>query len=55
MICLQDELPVVLVTTLDLETFIKGHYVHKEVEVQKNGQRKRMFELPEVRINEWLL
>ena len=30
-ICLQDELPIVLITTLDLETFIKGHHVYKDI------------------------
>ena len=29
-ICLQDELPMVLITSLDLETFIKGHHVYKD-------------------------
>ena len=30
-ICLQDELPIVLIITLDLETFIKEHHVYKDI------------------------
>ena len=51
-ICLQDELPIVLITTLDLKTFIKGHHVYKDIwggGGQKNDSRKRMFEITEVR------
>ena len=50
-ICLQDELPIVLITTLDLKTFIKGHHVYKDIwRGQKNDSRKRMFEITEVRV-----
>ena len=38
-ICLQDELPIVLITTLDLETFIKGHHVYKDIWTQKQGEQ----------------
>ena len=38
-ICLQDELPIVLITTLDLETFIKGHYVNKDIWNAKEGEQ----------------
>ena len=38
-ICLQDELPIVLITTLDLETFIKGHHVYKDIWTPKQGER----------------
>ena len=30
-ICFQDEIPVILNTSLELETYIKGHHVYKEV------------------------
>ena len=38
-ICLQDELPIVLITTLDLETFIKGHHVYKDIWTPKQGEQ----------------
>ena len=38
-ICLQDELPVILITTLNLETFIKGHHVYKDIWTPKQGEQ----------------
>ena len=38
-ICLQHELPIVLISTLDLETFIKGHHVYKDIWTQKQGEQ----------------
>ena len=38
-ICSQDELPMVLITTLDFETFIKGHYVYKDIWTPKQGEQ----------------
>ena len=38
-ICLQDELPVVLITTLDLETFIKGHHMNKDIWTPKQSEQ----------------
>ena len=38
-ICLQDELPIVLIITLDLETFIKGYHVYKDVWKPKQGEQ----------------
>ena len=38
-ICLQDEVPIVLITTLDLETFIKGHHVYKDMWTPKQGEQ----------------
>ena len=38
-ICLQDELPIVLITTLDLETFIKGRHVFKDTWTSKPGEQ----------------
>ena len=39
MICLQDEHPIVLITTMDLETFIKGHHVYKDIWTPKQGEQ----------------
>ena len=30
-ICIQDELPITLITSVDLETFIKGHHIYKSI------------------------
>ena len=38
-ICLQDELPTVLITILNLETFIKGHHVYKDIWTPKQGKQ----------------
>ena len=38
-LCLQHELPIVLINTLDLETFIKGHHVHKDIWTQKQDEQ----------------
>ena len=38
-ICLQDELLIVLITTLDLETFIKGHHAYKDIWTPKQGEQ----------------
>ena len=38
-ICLQDEVPVVLITSLILETFIKGHHVYKDIWTLKQGEQ----------------
>ena len=39
LICLQRELSIVLINTLDLETFIKGHHVYKDIWTQKQGEK----------------
>ena len=38
-ISLQDELLIVLITTLNLETFIKKHHVHKDIWTPKQGKK----------------
>ena len=38
-ICLQYEVPIVLITTLDLETFIKRHHVYKDIWTPKQGEQ----------------
>ena len=30
-ICIQDEVPITLITSMDLEAFIKGHHIHKSI------------------------
>ena len=30
-ICMQDQLPITLITSMDLETFIKGHHIYKNI------------------------
>ena len=38
-ICLQDELPIVLITNLDLENFIEGYHVYKDIWTPKQGEQ----------------
>ena len=38
-ICLQDELRIVLITTLDLEVLIKGHHVYKDIWTPEQGEQ----------------
>ena len=38
-ICLQDALPIALITSLDLETFIKGPHVYKDIWSPKQGEQ----------------
>ena len=63
-ICLEDEFPVVLITTLDLETFIKGHHVYKDIWAPKQGEQLDVLMEPDnqmdklavcVKINEKIL
>ena len=44
---LQDELPIVLITTLDLETFIKGHHVYKNIWTAKQGEQLDVLKEPD--------
>ena len=38
-ICLQDEFSIVSITTLHLETFIKGHHVYKDIWTPEQGEQ----------------
>ena len=38
-ICLQDEFLIVLITILDLKSFIKGHHVYKDIWTPKQGEQ----------------
>ena len=42
-ICFQDEIPVILNTSFELETYIKGHRVYKEVWTSKEGRKYGRF------------
>ena len=37
-ICIQDELPITLITSMDLETFIKGHHIYKNIWTPQLGK-----------------
>ena len=53
-ICVQDELPIVLITTMKLKTFIKGYQVYKETWIAKEGEQLEVFielDNPKVKLN----
>ena len=50
---LQDELPIVLFTTLDLETFIKGHHVYKDIWTPKQGEQLDVLMEPDNRMDKF--
>ena len=52
-ICLQDELPIVLITTLDLETFIKGKHVYKDIWTPKQGEQLDVLMEPNNRMDKF--
>ena len=52
-IYLQDELPIVLITTLDLETFIKGHHVYKDIWTPKQGEQLDVLMEPDNRMDKF--
>ena len=52
-ICLQDELPIVLITTLDLKTFIKGHHVYKDIWTPKQGEQLDVLMVPDNRMDKF--
>ena len=52
-ICLQDELPIVLITTLDLKTFIKGHHVYKDTWKPKQGEQLDVLMEPDNRMDKF--
>ena len=52
-ICLQDELPVVLITTLDLETFITEHHVYKDIWTSKQGEQLDVLMEPDNRMDKF--
>ena len=52
-ICLHDELPIYLITTLDLETFIKGHHVYKVIWTPKQGEQLDVLMEPDNRMGKF--
>ena len=52
-ICLQDELPIVLITTLDLKTFIKGYHVYKDIWAPKQGEQLDVLMEPDNRMDKF--
>ena len=52
-ICLQDELPTVLITTLDLETFIKGHHVYNDIWPPKQDKQLDVLMEPDNRVDKF--
>ena len=52
-ICLQDELSIVLITTWDLKTFIKGHHVYKDTWTPKQGEQLDALMEPDNRLDKF--
>ena len=50
---MQDELPIVLVTTLDFETFIKGHHVCKDIWTPKQSEQLDVLMEPDNRMDKF--
>ena len=52
-ICLQYELPIVWITTLDLETFIKELHVYKDIWTPKQGEQLDALMEPDNRMDKF--
>ena len=52
-ICWQDELPIVLITFLDLETFIKERHVYKYIWAPKQGEQLDVLLEPDNRMDKF--
>ena len=52
-ICLQDELPIVLISTCDLETFIKGHHMYKDIWTPKQDEQIDVLMEPDNRMDKF--
>ena len=50
-ICFQDEIPVIFITCLELETYIKGHHVYKEVWTPELGEQLNVRIEPDNRVD----
>ena len=53
LICLQEELAIVLITTLDLQTFIKGHHVNKDIWTPKQVEQSNGLMEPDNRMDKF--
>ena len=47
----QDKIPVILNTSLELETYIKGHHVYKEVLIPDVGEKLSVLMEPDNRVD----
>ena len=52
-VCLQDELTIVLITTMELKTFIKGYCVYKDTLIPKEGKQLGVFMEPDNQIDKF--
>ena len=52
-ICLQDELPIALITTCDLDTFIKGHHMYKDIWTPKQDEQIDVLMEPDNRMDKF--
>ena len=52
-ISLQDEVPVTLNTSLELEMYIKGNYVHKEVWIPEMAEKLNVLMEPDNRVGKF--
>ena len=52
-ICFQDEIPVILNTSLELEMHIKGHHVYKEVWIPEVGEKLSVLMEPDNRVDKF--
>ena len=53
LIYLQDELPIVLISTLDFEFFIKGHHVYKDIWTPKQCEQLDVLMEPDNRMDKF--
>ena len=51
--CLQDELPIVLITTIDIQIFIKGHHVYKGIWTLKQVEQLDVLMEPDNRMGKF--
>ena len=52
-ICFQDEIAVILNTSLELETHINGHHVYKEVWIPEVGEKLSVLMEPDNRVDKF--
>ena len=52
-ICFQDDFRVILNTSLELETYIKGHDVYKEVWTPEVGEKLNVMMEPDNRVDKF--
>ena len=53
--CLQDQLPIVLTSTLDLEAFIRGHHVYKDKWTPKQVEQLDVLTEPDNRMGNFVV